>query len=459
MNKEETLERVPPQAVEVEQAVLGAMLIESEAIGKVVEILDETAFYREGHRKIFRAVVSLYERNEAVDLVTMSEELKKRKQLDDLGGSYYLTELVQRVSSAANVEYHARIVLEKSLLRKLITVSTQITSEGYEAQESAFDLLDRAEQMIFGLSDTRHRRGFMALDPILHDTFETIESYHGRKGVITGVSSGFDELDQYTAGFQPSDLIVVAGRPATGKTAFCLNMAREAAVEHKVPVGIFSMEMASRQVAMRLLCSEARVSSHAVRTGRLRDEEWQKLSLSVGSLAEAPIYVDDTPNLGILEVRAKARRLKSEHSVGFIIVDYLQLMQPPSDAESQQQAIAKISRALKGLARELDIPVIAVSQLSRAVESRGGDRRPMLSDLRDSGAIEQDADVVMFIYRSEMYKGKIPAEHVEEGIAEVIIGKHRNGPTGTVKLTFIRDYARFETMERFEEEVISETPF
>ncbi|MDZ7261860.1 MAG: replicative DNA helicase [candidate division KSB1 bacterium] len=450
-----TTQRVPPQALDAEMAVLGAILIENEALSKVIEILDESCFYKTAHTKIYQAALKLYERNEPVDVVTLSAELQSRGELEAIGGSYYLTQLAESVPSAANVEYYAKIVLEKALMRKLITVATEISTESYEGQMGAFDLVDWAEQKIFTLSERRLRKGFQHINPIMHETFETIESYHNRRGGVTGVPSGFERLDALTSGFQKSDLIIVAGRPSMGKTALCLNIARNVAVDYRIPVGIFSLEMAGYQVAMRMLCSEARVDSHKVRTGRLPAEEWPKLSLSVGILAEAPIYIDDSPALGILEIRAKARRLKAEKDVGLIIVDYLQLVRGPQNAENRQQEISMISQSLKALAKELNVPVIALSQLSRAVESRGGDRRPILSDLRESGAIEQDADVVLFIYRPEVY-----GRSEEEGIAEIIVGKQRSGPTGTVKLAFVKEYVLFANLspQYYEEEAYTE-PF
>jgi len=404
------------------------------------------------------AALSLYERDEPVDLVTLSEELKRQNILDEVGGTYYLTELSQTVVSSANIEYHARLVLEKYILRKLIMESAAIAEECYEASENAYDILDRSEQRIFSLSENRLRRTFQHISPIMHDAFETIEKFHERQGTVTGVATGFDQLDEWTSGLQSGELIVVAGRPSMGKTAFCLNIARNVAVDSKVPVGFFSLEMSNRQLALRLLCAEARVDAHGVRTGRLAEKEWQKLSMCVGMLTEADIFIDDSPGVSVLELRAKARRLKKEKNVGLIIVDYLQLMTGPKGSESRQQEISVISRSLKGLAKELDLPIVALSQLSRAVEQRGGDRRPMLSDLRESGAIEQDADVVMFIYRPEFYGIKTDEMgNSLEGVAELIIGKQRNGPVGTSRLTFVKKYARFENMA-FETET-GGTPF
>ncbi len=441
-------ERVPPQSLEAEKAVLGSVMLDNESIGKAIEMIDPSHFYRTIHQKIFAAALNLYERNEPVDLITLSEELKRQKILDEIGGSYYLTELAESIPSSANVEYHARIVLEKAVLRNMISEGIAIARDCYEAGRDPFEILDRAEQRIFGLSEKRLTKTFQHIDPIMHETFDKIERFHReRKGVVTGVPTGFTKLDELTSGFQPGELVIVAGRPSMGKTAFCLNVARNAAVEAKVPVAFFSLEMSNQQLAMRLLCAEARVDAHGVRTGHLADHEWQKLSMCVGNLAEAPIYIDDSSTMGTLELRAKARRLKKEKGVGMVMIDYLQLMQGPRNSESRQQEISSITRSLKALAKEIDLPVIVLSQLSRAVEVRGGERKPLLSDLRESGAIEQDADVVLFIYRSEFY-GKAMDDQGQsvEGKAEVIIGKQRNGPVGTVHLSFIKQWAKFENL-------------
>ena len=448
-------ERVPPQAVEVEAAVLGAMLLDQEGIAAVQEIIDDTAFYRDAHRKIYNAIVALYERNEPTDLLTLTTELNKRQQLADVGGAFYLAGLVDNVSTAANIEYHAKIVFEKSMSRKLINASTQIAQRAYEATENAEDLLDEAEQMIFALSERKLSRGFTHLNPILHDTFENIERLHAHSSSVTGVATGFTKLDEMTAGFQPGDLIIIAARPSMGKTALCLNIARNASIDGKIGVGIFSLEMASHQLAQRMLCSEARVDSHLMRTGRLPGDAWSNLSIAVGSLAQAPIFIDETPAISVTEVRSRARRLISEHdNLGMLIIDYLQLMRGPREAESRQQEISAISRNLKALAKELNIPIVALSQLSRAVESRGdGQKRPQLSDLRESGAIEQDADVVLFIYRPSRY-GQV--EEHEKNRAEIIIGKQRNGPTGTVELVFLDQYAAFENLETYHEDPMNE---
>lgn len=437
-------------------AVLGSLMMDGQAASTAFVILDESCFYKEANRKVFLAARALYDRNEPIDILTISNQLEKRQELDAIGGQYYLTELVERIPSAANAEYYCNIVLDKALLRKLIAVSADVQQECFSTTEDAFDLIDRAEQKIFSLSAKRQRRDFSHIGPVLHDAIETIESFHHKAGGVTGVPTGFKDLDQLLSGLQRSELIIIAGRPSMGKTAFALNIARNAAVK-EVPVGIFSLEMASHQLAMRMLCSEAHVDSHQLRTGRLGENDLMRLSMSVGRLAEAPIYIDDSPGMSILEVRSKARRLKAEHNIGLLVLDYLQLVRGAGRIESRQIEIALISQSLKALAKELDIPVVALSQLSRAVESRGGDRKPVLSDLRESGAIEQDADVVMFIYRPGFYN----QDPIEQNLAEVNVAKQRNGPTGTFELIFKREYVTFENKEPFREElpVISPTPF
>ncbi len=450
-------EKLPPQAVEAEQSVLGAMLLSKEAIGRAVELLDESCFYRGEHQQIFQAIVSLYDQNKPVDLITLTQELKKRRKLKEVGGRVYLMALLESTPTAANIDHYARIVLEKATLRKLADVATGIVSECYQPQVEADNLLDKAEQQIFNLSENRMRGGFVHIGEILPHTFEAIEEFHKREGFVTGIPSGFKELDSLTSGFQKSDLVIVAGRPSMGKTAFSLSIAQYVAIKEKIPVAIFSLEMSKSQLVQRMLCSEARVDSHLLRTGRLPSKDWPRLSIAVGPLSEAPIFIDDTPAIGILEMRAKARRLKSSQNIGMVMVDYLQLMQGPKGAENRQQEISIICRSLKGLAKELDVPVVALSQLSRQVEVRGKEHRPQLSDLRESGAIEQDADLVLFIYRPELYgilqdrKG-----NPLQGIAEIIIGKQRNGPTGSVKLAFIDEYAKFENPTFIEEEPVIE---
>jgi replicative DNA helicase len=447
-------DRVPPSNLEAERAVLGAMLLDKEAIGRALEIIDGEAFYRPAHQKIFEAMIKLYDASEPVDLTTLSEALVKSGELDEVGGRLYLVSLVEGVATSANIEYHSRIVLEKATLRRLIETGTKIVSSCYDVTTEVEELLDKAEANIFAISEARMKEGFVPLGSILPHTFESIEEYHRQEGAITGLATGFPELDALTGGLQPSDLIVVAGRPSMGKTAMVLTICEYVATrqEDPIPVAIFSLEMSKQQIAQRMLCSRARVSWHRMRTGRLANAEWTSLGIAVGPLSEAKIFVDDSPNIGILEMRAKARRLMSQHQIGLLVIDYMQLMHGPRGAESRQQEISIISRSLKGLAKELDIPVIALSQLSRQVETRGGDRRPQLSDLRESGAIEQDADLVAFIYRPEMYKMERDKEGRSlEGVAEVIVAKQRNGPTGTVQLAFVKDYARFENLARIPE--------
>ncbi len=457
--------RVPPQAVDVEMAVLGAMLLDKGAIAKAIEILDDSSFYKPAHQRIFAAMVGLFEKSEPVDLITLVEELRRRGELDTVGGEYYLTELTTRVTTASNVEYHAHIVLEKALMRQLISSSSEVVGRAYSETEDALDLLDEAEQKIFQISEQRMKKSFISMNTAVHQTMEMLESIHGKHSGVTGVPSGFTEVDNYTGGFQNSDLIIVAGRPSQGKTALVLSLARNASIFHEVPVAFFSLEMSIQQLVLRLICAEARVDAHSVRTGRLPEDEWRKLSTSIGKLYKAKIFIDDTPALTALEIRAKARRLKAEHNVGLVIVDYLQLMQGPKNAQSREQEISTISRSLKALAKELNIPVIALSQLNRAVEMRG-DKRPVLADLRESGAIEQDADVVLFVHRPEMFGINVDENNEPtEGMAEIIIGKQRNGPTGSARLTFIKQYARFENLTRFREaaflppEPAEETPF
>ncbi|HTY00186.1 MAG TPA: replicative DNA helicase [Bacteroidota bacterium] len=448
--------RVPPQAVEIEEQILGAMLLEKEAIPKVIEVLDEDAFHAERNRLIYGAIVSLFERSEPADCITVAEELRKKGQLEKAGGESYLVDLTMRVTSAANVEYHARIVLEKALLRRLIMTSSGIAGRAFSTGEDAFDLLDLAEQEIFKISEWRLKRNFVTMDRAVHDTLEMLESIHGNHDGVTGVPTGFRDLDTLTGGWQHSDLIIIAGRPSAGKTAFALSLAANASMHKQKPtaVGIFSLEMSTQQLVMRLLCADARVDAHALRTGRLPEEDWRKVGVAAGRVAKAPIFIDDTAGLGILELRAKARRLKADQNIGLLVIDYLQLMQGPKGSENREKEISAISRSLKGLAKELSIPVIALSQLSRAVEGRQG-KRPILSDLRESGAIEQDADVVMFVHRPEMYADqRAETPDAVEGRAEIIIGKQRNGPIDDIALAFVKRYARFENLALPTHEVI-----
>lgn len=431
------LERMPPHSLEAEQCVLGCMLIEQEAIVKAMETLKEDDFYREAHRIVFRAMVELFDRNHAVDLITLTEKLKQAGALDDVGGVHYITTLANVVPTAANVEHYARIVEEKAIYRRLVSAGTQIVAMGYAASGEAAAALDQAEQSIFQIAMRRNVQGYSVLKEILIDTLDDIEYLYAHKGSAIGVASGFKDLDSKTAGFQRSDLIIVAARPSVGKSSFALAVARNAAVLDKVPVGLFSLEMSKEQVAMRLLASEAGVDGQRIRTGYLQEDDWKKISVALGKLGEAPILIDDTPNIGALELRTKARRMKAEHNIGILFIDYLQLMHLGGRTENRQQEIAAISRSLKSLARELSIPVVALSQLSRQVEQREG-KRPMLSDLRESGAIEQDADVVIFLHRSD---------DTNENLLEVILAKQRNGPVGSLKLHFHRSIARFDRID------------
>lgn len=436
----------PPAAVEIEASVLGAMLIEKEAVPKAIEFLSSESFYLKEHKLIFDAMVSLFESGEPIDTVTLYEELKKREQSEEVGGAVYLSKLSQNISSAANIEYHAKIILEKEILRGLITSAHEIAKAAYEGTEDAFEILDRAERKIFEITETHLKKTFTGMDRAVRDALEYIEAIHSNTKQKFSVPTGFYELDEMLGGFQKSDLIIIAARPSMGKTALALTLARNAAVDHKIPVGIFSLEMATIQLIIRLLCAEGRLNAHLVRTGKLPTEEGVKLSKNAHKLIESPLYIDDAPAQSVLEIRAKARRLKAEKNIGMIVIDYLQLMQGPANSESREREISHISRSLKALAKELNIPVIALAQLNRAVEARQ-DKRPQLSDLRESGSIEQDADVVLFLNRPEMHKIKVFEDGTStENVAEVIIGKQRNGPTGEIRLAFIKEYARFENL-------------
>ncbi len=439
-------ERRPPYSEDAEQAVLSAMLMDSEAVLRATEYVDDTMFYREGNRRIFRAMLSLSERGDVIDPLTLSEELNRRGDLESSGGKDYIGFLVDAVPTSANIEYHAKIVREKALRRRLIEVSTAIVAEAFESAAPAGELLDAAEHKIFEVNQSRGTEGFTRIKELLWPTMERIELLQRGGESVTGVGSGFKDLDELTAGFQPSDLIIVAARPSMGKTAFVLNIAQNAALDANVPVAFFSLEMSKEQLVQRLLTSEGRVDAQRLRKGRLHDDEFVRLGRAAGTLMHAPIWIDDTPGISLLEMRSKARRLKIDNNIGMVVIDYLQLMQGPPGSESRQQEISYISRSLKALARELRVPVVALSQLSRAPEQRTAEnKRPQLSDLRESGAIEQDADLVMFIYRQEMYEGTTDKDgNSLEGRAEIIVGKQRNGPTGLVNLYFNKTYTRFE---------------
>ncbi len=449
---EAPLHRLPPQSLEGEMSVLGGILLENEALNKALEILRPEDFYRESHRKIFKALITLFEKGEPADLVTLSATLSNNGDLDAAGGTAYLATLVDYVPTAANISYYARLVKEKAISRSLILIATDIVTRGYEGGKVE-ENLDWAEAAIFKIAEQKTTRSYYSTKEILKDTFKTIESLYDRKEHVTGVPTGFTELDLMTAGMQSGDMLVCAGRPSMGKTAFALNMVEYAAIhsEKKVPTLIFSLEMGKEQLVQRLLCSLSKVDAGRLRTGHLGDSDWPKLTTGAGLLSEAPIYIDDTPSISVLELRAKARRLKSEKNLGLIVIDYIQLMQG-NNPESRQQEISDISRSLKALAKELSVPVVALSQLNRSLESRT-DKRPMMSDLRESGAIEQDADVIMFVYRESVYceDCKSPEKTCDKGHdkdAEIVVGKQRNGPIGTVHLTFRGEFTRFENQSK-----------
>jgi replicative DNA helicase len=437
--------RTPPWSPEAEQAVLGAMLIDQDAALRAVELLDASMFYREAHRRLFRAMAALTEQRTVIDHVTLRDELQRRDELETAGGVEYLGELVDSVPTTANLEFHVTIVREKSILRRLIETATGIVTDAYAGRSTANELLDSAESRVFHISQERREQGFTRIKEMLWPTMERIETLHRSGKKITGVPSGFVDLDELTSGFQKSELIIVAARPSMGKTSFCLNIATHAALENH-GVAVFSLEMSKDALVQRMLCAEARVDSQLVRRGMLRDNDFTKLARAAGILQGAPIWIDDSPAMTLLEMRSKARRLKAEYDLSMVIVDYLQLMRSPDYADNRVQEISDISRSLKALARELEIPVIALSQLSRASEQRGGERKPILSDLRDSGAIEQDADVVMFIHRPEMYQKEDADGRSLEGVAELMVAKHRNGPTGTLDLHFEKSITRFDNM-------------
>ncbi|MCG8467169.1 MAG: replicative DNA helicase [Gemmatimonadetes bacterium] len=441
--------RQAPWSEEAEVAVLGAMLIDGDAVSIAIETVRDSYFYREANRRVFRAMVRLYARRQVIDAVTLVDDLKSAGELEAVGGVAYLGQLVDAVPTAANIEYHCRILREKSILRSLIESSTTIIQDAYEAPSGTVDeTLDQAEQRIFEIAEAEERGGFLRIKEVLRSTMDRIDELSRNPGAITGVATGFDDLDRMTAGFQPADLIVLAARPSMGKTAFALNIAQHAAIEEKVPVAVFSLEMSREALVQRMLCAESKVDSSRVRTGRLRDDDYGNLARGAGLLNNAPIWIDDTPAVSAIELRAKVRRLRAEEDVGLVVVDYLQLMSGPSRVENRQQEISSISRALKAIAKEVGVPVLALSQLSRAPEQREGNR-PRLSDLRESGAIEQDADVVLFIFREEMHRS--PQEIEEKGLsgkAELIVGKQRNGPTGNIDLYFHKAFTAFASASK-----------
>ncbi len=437
-----SLRKLPPYNEEAEQYVLGACFGSGDAFARALEIIELHDFYKTSHRKIFSAMQFLFEANQPIDILTVADRLRKSDGLDDAGGMDYLDFLEGLVPTSAAISHHSRIIREKKVLRDLIETATEIVVSSYEDSDDADEILDKAERSIFEISEKRTKRSFYSIREIVKSSFDSIEKLFEKPGMVTGVETGFRELAQLTSGLHPSELVIIAGRPSMGKTSLALDIARFAACKRKVPTAIFSLEMSKEQLGLRMLCAEARVSSVKLRTGFLASSDWPNLTAAAGRISEAPIFVDDSPQLATLDIRARSRRLKAEHSLGLVIVDYLQLMHGSRKIESRQLEISEISRGLKGLAKELNVPIIALSQLSRAVENRT-DKRPLLSDLRESGSIEQDADVVAFIYREELYD----AETAKAGIAEILIRKQRNGPIGDVELAFLKEFTRFENLE------------
>ncbi|MCY0903112.1 MAG: replicative DNA helicase [Firmicutes bacterium] len=440
---EQPMDRLPPQNVEAEQSVLGAILLSPESLVGVAEKLQPPDFYRGAHQIIFKGMLEIAEAGEPVDVVTLTARLQAQSKLDEAGGVEYLFALSRSVPTAANIEYHAQIVSDRALLRRIISVTTEIAATGYAGTDDVGELLDHAERRILALAQSRVDRGFAAIKDVLLQAYERIEFLYHSKGGLTGVSTGYSELDRMTSGFQKSDLIILAARPSVGKTAFALNIAQNAAVRSKQTVAIFSLEMSKDQLVQRMICAEAHIDAHVLRTGQLEDDDWTKLAMGMASLSEAPIFIDDSPGVTVADMRSRLRRLQLEHGLGMVVIDYLQLIYGRSRSDNRQQEISEISRNLKALARELHVPVIALSQLSRSVEQRQ-DKRPMLSDIRESGSIEQDADVVAFLYRDDYYN----PESEKKNIVEVIIGKQRNGPTGKVELAFLKNYNKFVSLER-----------
>src|SRR5690349_13884604 len=443
----ESLGKLPPQARDLEEAVLGALMLEKNALNSVVEFLKPEHFYVEAHKVIYEAIVDLFKATEPVDMRTVVNQLRKQGKLELIEGAYKIAELTSKVSSAANIEYHARVIMEMAIKRTLIEVASQIHHDAYEDTTDVFELLDKTEQSIFEISDSNLRKNYDNMRNLMAQAIQELQVLKEHKDGLTGVPSGFTELDRMTSGWQKSDLVIIAARPGMGKTAFVVSALRNAAVDFKMPVAIFSLEMASIQLVNRMISAEAELESEKIKKGNLADHEWTQLVHKTTKLASAPIFIDDTPALSILELRAKCRRLRAEHGVQLVVIDYLQLMRGEQGGNREQE-IASISRALKGIAKELNVPVLALSQLSRGVETRGGDKRPQLSDLRESGSIEQDADIVMFLYRPEYYKITVDEDGMPtQGTGEVIIAKHRNGSTANVKLKFIGKYTKFADLD------------
>lgn len=444
-------DRIPPQNLEAEQAILGAVLLQGEALITAMERVKSDDFYSVSHQRIYEAMVELGEGGQPIDLVTLTAYLQDRQMLEEAGGITYLAKLANAVPTAANVEYYAQIVEEKSMLRRLIRTATNIVSSGYAAEDDVGALLGDAEQKILEISNRRSSSGFISIRDVLMEVFERVEMLYSNKGGSSGIPSGFSDLDKMTSGFQRSDLIIVAARPSVGKTAFALNIAQNVGVRAKETVAIFSLEMSAAQLVQRMICAESNVDANRMRTGFLEGDDWEKLTMAIGSLSEAEIYIDDTPGITVADIRAKCRRLKKERGLGMILIDYLQLIQGRGKAgENRQQEVSEISRTLKQIARELEVPVIALSQLSRGVEQRQ-DKRPMMSDLRESGSIEQDADIVAFLYRDDYYD----KESEKKNIIEIIIAKQRNGPVGTVELAFLKQFNKFVGLDRTHHEPAS----
>ena len=449
INSNLDLGKLPPQALDLEESVLGALMLEKDALTNVIDILKPENFYKDANKEIYQSIIDLFNESEPIDLLTVTSQLKKNGKLEYVGGSFYVTQLTTRVNSASNIEYHARIILEQSIKRQLIEVSGEVQKEAYEDTTDVFDLLDNTEQSLFDISESHIRKNYSQVKGLMKEAIDELQAKKTRKDGITGVPSGFIDLDNITSGWQPSDLVIIAGRPSMGKTAFVLSMMRNASIDHEMPIALFSLEMSSLQIVNRLISSEAELDSDKIKKGNLKDYEWQQLLHKTDQLNNAKIFIDDTPALSILELRAKSRRLKSQHDIQCIIVDYLQLMSGEYGKSSgnREQEIASISRSLKAIAKELNVPVLALSQLSRAVETRGGDKRPVLSDLRESGSIEQDADMVLFIYRADRYDITEDEDgNLTAGVAELLLRKNRNGPTGKVKLKFIERFAKFADM-------------
>lgn len=445
--------KLPPQAMELEEAVLGALMIEKDALTSVVDILQPSSFYKEAHQRIYNAILQLFGKSEPIDMLTVTTQLRSNGELEFIGGASYLVKLTNKVNSAANIEFHARIITQSAIKRDMIKIAGEILKDAYEDTTDVFNLLDKIEQNFFEISERNIRKNYADASTIMRATIEELEKKKNNKDGLTGVASGFTALDRITSGWQNTELTIIAARPAMGKTAFVVSAMRNAAVEWGIPVAMFSLEMSATQLMLRLISAEAEIDSNKLRKGKLENHEWVQLHQKIKNLSSAPIYIDDTPALSILEMRAKCRRLKAQFDIGLVIIDYLQLMTADSGGGgkgNREQEIAAISRAMKNLAKEINVPVIALSQLSRAVETRGGDKRPQLSDLRESGSIEQDADMVMFLYRPEYYKITQDEQgNSTEGVGEVIIAKNRSGDVDTVKLKFIGKYTKFTDLDGF----------